>query len=164
RRGYRRRLDLPGAAAGLARGHGVLVRYEHVRLGLVAGALRRLPQLRRRGLGPRPAPRLAERLPAERPAAGTRRAGLGRVGGGEPTDPSDPGVGACGPAGVNEWCNASIDGAWFNAAWQSLATWRPELLTFTSPPQSLTAGVASAPLAIQLQTSTGEALTASSPL
>src|SRR5581483_231826 len=83
---------------------------------------------------------------------------------GQPGDPSDPGVGACHPPGGGTWCTASIGGAAFNTAWQSFATWRPSLLTFTSAPQSLVAGAASSPITFQLQTSTGVPLTATTPL
>src|SRR5207248_9708046 len=83
---------------------------------------------------------------------------------GQTVDPNDPGVGACGPAGQNLWCTAGIGGAWFNDSWKLLASWRPSLLAFTTPAQTLTAGVTSAPVSVQLQTSMGAPLTATSPL
>jgi hypothetical protein len=51
----------------------------------------------------------------------------------QPVDPSDPGVGACGPLGQNLWCNGQIDGAWFNDAWKTFQVWAlpPSLSSFT---------------------------------
>jgi hypothetical protein len=68
-------------------------------------------------------------------------------------DPADPGIGACGPGGVNLWCVAEVPGATFNQGWGELASWAQPGVAFASPPPTLTAGVASAPLAVQLQLS-----------
>jgi hypothetical protein len=76
----------------------------------------------------------------------------------QPVDPADPGVGACGPFGQNVWCSASVAGSSFNDGWKSFATWRPSLLAFTSAPQTLTAGVASQPLVVDLRTYSGVSL------
>jgi hypothetical protein len=38
-------------------------------------------------------------------------------------DPNDPGIGACGPRGQNQWCKGQIDGAWFNDAWKTFQAW-----------------------------------------
>jgi len=41
----------------------------------------------------------------------------------QPLDPSDPGIGACGPLGQNLWCGGEITGAWFNDAWKTFRVW-----------------------------------------
>jgi hypothetical protein len=71
-------------------------------------------------------------------------------------DPSDPGVGACGPAGQNQWCNGEIAGAWFNGAWKTFAVWSQ--LVVNSPAQTLTAGTPSSPITVQLQDGAGAPL------
>jgi hypothetical protein len=59
----------------------------------------------------------------------------------------EPGVGAC----ASGWCGGDLAGAWFNGAWATFAVWSSQALVFAGPPQSLTAGVPSAPIAVQLQ-------------
>ncbi len=81
---------------------------------------------------------------------------------GQPLDPGDPGIGACGPLGQNLWCAGEIAGAWFNDAWKTFRFWEQPTLAFTTAPQTLTAGIASGPMAVQLQTSSGTAQTATS--
>jgi hypothetical protein len=58
----------------------------------------------------------------------------------QPLNPSDPGIGACGPLGQNLWCAGEIAGASFNSAWQTFKSWTQATLAFTSAPQTLTAG------------------------
>jgi len=82
---------------------------------------------------------------------------------GQPLDPSDPGIGACGPLGQNLWCAGEIAGASFNEAWKTFRFWQPTL-AFATAPQTLTAGIPSGPIAVQLQTSAGAAESASSPV
>ncbi len=70
---------------------------------------------------------------------------------GQPVDPADPGIGACGPAGQNLWCSAAIDGAALNTKWKTFASWSLTALVFTTPPVTVSVGVASPPISIQLQ-------------
>jgi hypothetical protein len=48
-------------------------------------------------------------------------------------------------------CTAALDGAAFVDTWQTFRTWSPPALGFSSAPASVTAGVASTPLTVQLQ-------------
>ncbi|HEY7119720.1 MAG TPA: IPT/TIG domain-containing protein, partial [Tepidisphaeraceae bacterium] len=41
----------------------------------------------------------------------------------QPLDPSNPGVGACGPLGQNVWCQGALAGAVFNDAWKTFRVW-----------------------------------------
>ena len=68
--------------------------------------------------------------------------------------------GACGTA----WCSRDLAGAALVSSWRSLAAWSPSRLTFTTPPQTLPAATASAPISVELQTSTGVAYTAGVPV
>ena len=77
----------------------------------------------------------------------------------QPLDPSDPGIGACGPLGQNQWCGGQIDGAWFNDAWKTFQYWSTPTLSFATAPQTLTAGSPSAAMTVQLQTSATSAVT-----
>ncbi|MDX6510753.1 MAG: hypothetical protein QOE36_257 [Gaiellaceae bacterium] len=70
----------------------------------------------------------------------------------QPVDLADPGVGACGPAGQNSWCSAELAGGAFNEAWKTFATWSPPGLGFATAPLALTAGDASGPVSVRLQT------------
>jgi hypothetical protein len=67
-------------------------------------------------------------------------------------DPTDPGITACGPFGQPLWCSTVVDGATFATAWSSLATWTQSSVGFASPPFTLTAGSASGPITLQVQT------------
>jgi RTX calcium-binding nonapeptide repeat (4 copies) len=60
----------------------------------------------------------------------------------------EPGVGACGSG----WCLDELAGAWFNAAWSTFTVWTPQVLAFATAPQTVTAGVPSAPMGVQLRT------------
>jgi hypothetical protein len=73
---------------------------------------------------------------------------------GDLLDPTDPGVGACGPPGQPSWCSTVLSGAVFPAAWANFATWTQSTIGFASPPLALTAGTASSALTVQLQTGT----------
>jgi hypothetical protein len=75
-------------------------------------------------------------------------------------DPSDPGSGACGPQGQNLWCNGQINGASFTDAWKTFQVWGQQTLAFTTPAQTLTAGVPSERLTVQLQNGAGTSVTA----
>jgi uncharacterized repeat protein (TIGR01451 family) len=67
---------------------------------------------------------------------------------------------ACG----SSWCNRDLDGANVTTAWQTFATWKPSALAFATPTQSLSPGVPSAPLTVELRTSGGTAYTAGLPV
>jgi hypothetical protein len=67
--------------------------------------------------------------------------------------------GACGTA----WCNANVDGAAFVETWKTFTAWSQPALGFTTPPATTTAGAASTPLTVQLQTA-GVAENAAAPL
>lgn len=71
----------------------------------------------------------------------------------------EPGIGACSPG----WCAGDLGGAWFNTAWSTFAVWSTQGLVFATPPQTVTAGTSSAPIAVQLQ-SEGAPATAAAPL
>jgi fibronectin type III domain protein len=80
----------------------------------------------------------------------------------QPVDPSDPGVGACGPLGQNTWCNGQIAGAWFNDTWKTFQVWGQQTLAFASPAQTLNAGVPSGAMTVQLQSGAGTPVNATS--
>jgi hypothetical protein len=61
-------------------------------------------------------------------------------------DSADSPEGAC-----LESCTASLDGAWFNDAWQDFATWSPPALAFGNAPATSIAGGAAGPLTVSLQ-------------
>jgi hypothetical protein len=67
-------------------------------------------------------------------------------------DPTDPGITACGPFGQPLWCSTVVDGATFATAWSNLSTWTQSAVGFASPPFTLTAGSASGPITLQVQT------------
>ncbi len=69
----------------------------------------------------------------------------------ESADPGDPGSGACAPAGVNIWCVAEVAGSAFNGGWSGFRSWTPPGASFTTPALTLTAGIPSTPIAVQLQ-------------
>ena len=54
----------------------------------------------------------------------------------QPLDPGDPGAGACGPLGQNDWCAGGVSGAWFNDAWKSFTTWALPPTTSSFAPTS----------------------------
>jgi hypothetical protein len=71
----------------------------------------------------------------------------------------EPGLGACG----SSWCGGEVPGAWFNAAWSTFAVWSSQELVFSTPPQTLSPGVPSATIGVQLQAG-GSPQTATAPL
>ena len=77
----------------------------------------------------------------------------------EPIDPLDPGSAACGPPGQKVWCVADVDGARVNEAWKSFRGWTQSVLAFTTQAQTLAAGASSAPMSLELETSTGLSVT-----
>ena len=76
------------------------------------------------------------------------------------SDSSELPEGACG----TDWCRRDFDGAAFTAGWRSFASWRPSRLTFTTPPQTVAPATTSAPISVQLETSTGIAYTTGTPV
>ena len=75
-------------------------------------------------------------------------------------DSADVPEAACGPG----LCAGSLDGATATTAWRTFAAWKPSRLAFISPEQALAPGAVSAPLTVELQTSTGTAYTAGVPV
>ena len=67
---------------------------------------------------------------------------------------------ACGAS----WCTGNLDGATATTAWRTFGAWKPSRLAFTSPEQTVAPGAVSAPLTVELQTSTGTAYTAGVPV
>jgi hypothetical protein len=67
---------------------------------------------------------------------------------------------ACAPF----WCGGDFAGAAFNIGWQTFATWKPSLLAFTTPPQTIVAGTSSSTLTVEQRTNTGVAYSAGLPL
>ena len=80
-----------------------------------------------------------------------------------PNDP-DPGSGACGPPGQNIHCVGDLAGAQFGEQWKALRVWLGPVLSFATPPQTLTAGQPSTPIGLGLQTSAGAPLAAAAPI
>ena len=76
------------------------------------------------------------------------------------TDSAQAPAAACGSA----WCTGILDGAAATTAWRTFAAWKPSVLAFTTAPQSVPAGVPSAPLTVELRTSSGSAYTAGVPV
>ena len=62
------------------------------------------------------------------------------------------------------WCAGNLDGATVTTVWRTFGAWKPSRLAFTSAEQSLDPGAVSAPLTVELQTSTGTAYTAGVPV
>ena len=81
-----------------------------------------------------------------------------------PTDPNDPGGGACGPPGQNVFCGGDLTGAVFTESWKALRAWLGSVLAFAAPPQVLVAGQPSTPLSLNLQTSTGAPVATTTPI
>jgi hypothetical protein len=67
---------------------------------------------------------------------------------------------ACGAA----WCSGTLDGASATTAWRTFGAWKPSVLVFTTPAQTLSPGIPSAPLTVELRTSNGTAYTAGLPV
>jgi hypothetical protein len=65
--------------------------------------------------------------------------------------PSDPGIGACGAAAQGTWCAGDLSGAALTTGWRTFRSWSPTALAFTSPPQTIAAGVVSGPISLQVQ-------------
>jgi hypothetical protein len=68
--------------------------------------------------------------------------------------------GACG----SDWCTRELAGAAVTTAWHGLGVWSPSRIAFTSAPQTLAPGAVSAPITMQLQTTTGVPYTAGAPV
>ncbi len=81
-----------------------------------------------------------------------------------PTNATDPGGGACGPPGQNVFCGGDLTGSLFTESWKALRAWLGSVLAFAPPPQVLVAGVPSAPLSLNLQTSTGAPQATTAPI
>jgi hypothetical protein len=70
------------------------------------------------------------------------------------------GADACAPS----WCGGDLAGAAFNNGWQTFAAWKPSLLAFATPPQTIAAGAASSALTVEQRTNTGVPYTAGLPV
>ena len=81
-----------------------------------------------------------------------------------PTDPNDPGGGACGPPGQNVFCGGDFTGGLFTESWKAFRAWFGSVLAFATPSQALTAGQPSAPVSLGLQTSTGGPVATTTPI
>jgi hypothetical protein len=62
-------------------------------------------------------------------------------------------------AACAEWCGGEFAGAAFNQGWKSFASWKPSVLAFVTDTQSIPAGLASAPMTVELRTHSGIAYT-----
>ena len=62
--------------------------------------------------------------------------------------PDDPGVNACADG---RYCVGDLEGASVVTRWRAFRTWSPTTLGFTTPPQTVGAGVVSAPIGLQVQ-------------
>src|SRR5207302_3459778 len=80
------------------------------------------------------------------------------------TDPEDPGSGACGPPGQNQWCVGDLEGARLTEAWKSFRTWSQPVLAFATQPQTIPAGTPSAAMSLALVTTSGLHVTTPTPL
>ena len=114
------------------------------------------------------APRNAAGIPAADFAAQTglildRLAAAIRDSGRTP-DPADPGSAACGPPGQNTWCVGDLVGASLSEKWTSFRTWTQPVLAFATPAQTISAGVPSAAMSLNLGTSSGLPLITPTPL
>ena len=74
---------------------------------------------------------------------------------GRTPDPTDPGSAACGPPGQNLYCVGDLEGAVLAETWKSFRGWTQPVLAFGTPAQTITAGAASAPMRVNLGTSSG---------
>jgi hypothetical protein len=63
-------------------------------------------------------------------------------------DAGDPGVNACADG---RYCVGDLEGASVVTRWRAFRTWSPTTLGFTTPPQTVGAGVVSAPIGLQVQ-------------
>ncbi len=68
--------------------------------------------------------------------------------------------GACGAT----WCVGNLDGAVATTAWRTFGAWKPSVLAFTTAPQTLSPGLPSAPVTVELRTSAGTPYTAGLPV
>jgi hypothetical protein len=78
---------------------------------------------------------------------------------GQQTNPADPGIEAC-----NGSCIGDLPGASFTQVWKAFRTWTQPVLSFTTAPQSLAAGVSSAPIVLTLLNATGAVQPAQAPI
>ena len=67
---------------------------------------------------------------------------------------------ACGTA----WCIRDLAGAAANPTWRTFTAWKPSVLAFTTPAQTLSPGAPSSALTVELRTSAGGAYTAGLPV
>ena len=63
-------------------------------------------------------------------------------------DSADTPEAAC----ATTWCVGNIDDAVTTTAWRTFAAWKPSVLTFTTPPQTVSPDVPSGPVTVELRT------------
>jgi hypothetical protein len=114
------------------------------------------------------APRNASGVPqaefASRTGALLDRLGAAIRDSADPVVPEDPGSAACGPPGQNVWCTGDLPDARPAEAWRSFRAWSQPLLLFTTAPQTIAAGMPSAPMGLALVSSTGAPAPPRAPL
>jgi hypothetical protein len=93
----------------------------------------------------------------DRLAAAVRDSGSASV-------PEDPGSGACGPPAQSAWCGGDLPDARPTEAWKSFRAWSQPVLSFATPPQTVTAGTPTGALGLALTTSSGAPTPARVPL
>jgi hypothetical protein len=75
-------------------------------------------------------------------------------------DSSESPEGACSAT----WCVGNLDGAVATTAWRTFGAWKPSVLAFTTAPQTLSPGLPSAPVTVELRTSAGTPYNAGLPV
>jgi hypothetical protein len=78
---------------------------------------------------------------------------------GDVVEPEDPGSGACGAPGQDEFCRVDLADARHNERWRGFRAWTLATISIGSSEQTITAGTASAPMTIALVTGTGLGVT-----
>ena len=82
---------------------------------------------------------------------------------GDVVEPENPGSGACGPPGQDRLCAGDLTDARHTEAWRGFRTWSQAVLGFTTPAQTIQAGVPSGPITLALVTTTGSPVTTGTP-
>ena len=82
---------------------------------------------------------------------------------GEVVEPANPGSGACGPPGQDRLCAGDLADARHTEAWRGFRTWTQAVVGFTSPAQTVQAGVPSGPITLGLVTPTGSPIATGGP-
>ena len=67
-------------------------------------------------------------------------------------------------AACGTWCGGELAGAAFNHGWKTFGAWKPSILAFATPEQTVRAGVATSPASIELRTHSGVPFTTGQPM